>query len=167
MTFLTNFLESVVRSCVDKSAKTCDFTGYFEQFLELVPKAEYSIYDKNLPNPMRRNALLGFEAAGTPIELTPALRGREEEPYVNPRTGRNEWEQFASVSAPYNDSPAMLTADEKPTVEDIFFGTKVRKGVDKSLTEIIEEKSASCLVGFQTSEKTAKILNKRVKNEIR
>ena len=45
-------------------------------------------------------------------------------------------------------------------------GVKARKGADKSLAEIIEEESASCLAGFQTPEKTAKVLNKRVKNEI-
>ena len=254
MTFLTNYLESIVRSCVVKSEKTCDFTGDFELFLDLVSKAEYSIYDKSLPNTMRRNSLLNFETVETPIELILALRGGEEDPggttvlnypgcgaalaeatesfaipeksekrdeiqqfiakyinisnenwqnkqyvssqlwnklpltrdsyarmteemesramfiwqtsYTNPRTGRTEWEQYVGVSKIRDDSPAMLTADEKSTVEAIFFGVKARKGADKSLAEIIEEESASCLAGFQTPEKTAKVLNKRVKNEI-
>lgn len=254
MTFLTNYLESIVRSCVVKSEKTCDFTGDFELFLDLVSKAEYSIYDKSLPNTMRRNSLLNFETVETPIELILALRGGEEDPggttvlnypgcgaalaeatesfaipeksknrdeiqqfiakyinisnenwqnkqyvssqfwnklpltrdsyarmteemesramsiwqtsYTNPRTGRTECEQYVGVSKIRDDSPAMLTTDEKSTVEAIFFGVKARKGADKSLAEIIEEESASCLAGFQTPEKTAKVLNKRVKNEI-
>lgn len=86
--------------------------------------------------------------------------------YTNPRTGRTECEQYVGVSKIRDDSPAMLTTDEKSTVEAIFFGVKARKGADKSLAEIIEEESASCLAGFQTPEKTAKVLNKRVKNEI-